>query len=178
MSKPRFSSKFIYVLAVCALLLGGCDFSSQSVPSGTVELDVMAPDFTLAAMSGQDVTLSDYRDQVVVVNFWATWCPPCLAEMPSMETLYQTLKDEGLVLLAVNVEPNGRRTVPGFLNRNPHSFPVLFDEDGVVQQRYGVFRFPESFVIRKDGTVDDRIIGAIDWAHPEVLTYFRSLLKG
>jgi peroxiredoxin len=95
-----------------------------------------------------------------------------------MEKLFQTLKEDGFVLLTINIEPNGRQTVPEFLAQNPHSFPVLFDVQGSVHKRYGVFKFPESFVIRKDGVIDDKVVGAIDWSHPEVIAYFRSLLKG
>ena len=178
MRNTLFLKRYLFVLAVVLLFLSACDSSRQQEAVGSVQLDTVAPDFTLADLSGDEITLSDYRGKVVIVNFWATWCPPCRAEMPSMERLFQALKDDGLVMLAVNIEPNGRQTVPGFLAKNPHTFPVLFDEQGVVQKRYGVFRFPESFVIRKDGTVDDRVIGAIDWAHPETLTYFRNLLKG
>lgn len=168
---------FIAVIGL-ALLLTACDSSPQKGAAPVVQPDAVAPDFSLADLSGNSVSLSDYRGKVVIVNFWASWCPPCLAEMPSMETLYRTLKDDGLVLLAVNTEANGRKTVAGFLERNPHTFPVLLDDEGAVQQLYGVFKLPESFVIRKDGTIDDKIIGAIDWAHPEVITYFRQLLEG
>lgn len=93
-----------------------------------------------------------------------------------MERLHRELGDEGLVLLAVNIEKDGRRTVAQFLSSTPHSFPVLLDEQEVVQKRYGVYKFPESFIIRKDGVIDDKVIGAIDWAEPRTVAYFRDLL--
>lgn len=93
-----------------------------------------------------------------------------------MERLHRELGDEGLVLLAVNIEKDGRRTVAQFLSSAPHSFPVLLDEQEVVQKRYGVYKFPESFIIRKDGVIDDKVIGAIDWAEPRTVAYFRDLL--
>ena len=95
-----------------------------------------------------------------------------------MEKLNNLLQGEDFVMLAINIEQNGRQTVPPFLAQTPHSFPVLYDDQGVVQKLYGVFKFPESFVIRKDGIIDDKVIGAIDWAHPETVTYFKNLLKG
>ena len=118
------------------------------------------------------------RGQVVLVNFWATWCPPCRAEMPSMEKLNETMAGEDFVMLAINVEENGRTVVPAFLEKTPHAFPILYDDQGVVQKLYGVYKFPESFVIRKDGIIDDKVIGAIDWAHPETIAYFKELAKG
>lgn len=95
-----------------------------------------------------------------------------------MDQLYRELADEGLVILAVNIEKDGRQSVPRFLAASPHKFPILIDEKEAVQKRYGVYKFPESFVIRKDGVIDDKVIGAIDWAHPQTIVYFRDLLKG
>ena len=178
MRKYKISRFFFGLLLVLPVFLAGCDSPSQQTSAASVELDAEAPDFTLRNVAGEAVSLSDYRGQVVLLNFWATWCPPCKAEMPSMETLYRMLKDEGLVFLAVNAEPNGPQVVPAFLEKNPHSFPILLDDEGLVQKLYGVYKFPETFIIRRDGTIDDRVIGAIDWAHPEAVAYFKTLLKG
>lgn len=95
-----------------------------------------------------------------------------------MEKLNEIMAGEDFVMLAINIEENGRTSVPQFLAQSPHAFPVLYDDQGVVQKRYGVYKFPESFVIRKDGIIDDKIIGAIDWAHPETIAYFKELVKG
>ena len=94
-----------------------------------------------------------------------------------MELLHRELAKEGLVMLAVNIEKEGRQSVPKFLATSAHTFPVLLDDQEVVQKRYGVYKFPESFVIRKDGVIDDKVIGAIDWAHPQTIAYFRDLLN-
>ena len=169
---------FFYILLASICCLSGCDSPSQMAPTASVELDAVAPDFTLSDLSGKAVSLSDYHGKVVLLNFWATWCPPCKAEMPSMESLYRQMKDDGLVILAVNIEPNGPETVTAFLKENPHTFPILYDDKASVQKLYGVYKFPETFVIRKDGTIDDRVIGAIDWAHPDAVEYFKMLLKG
>lgn len=137
-----------------------------------------APDFRLEDNRGNKVALSDLRGKVVMINFWATWCPPCRAEMPSMEKLNKAMTGEDFVMLAINIEENGRQSVAEFLKEAPHSFPVLYDDQGVVQKLYGVYKFPESFVVRKDGIIDDKVIGAIDWAHPETIAYFKELAKG
>ena len=94
-----------------------------------------------------------------------------------MESLYRELADEGLVMLAVNIEKDGRQTVAKFLTTSPHSFPILVDDKEEIQKRFGVYKFPESFVIRKNGIIEDKVIGAIDWAHPQTIAYFRDLLK-
>ena len=160
-----------------ALTLGGCSGETQAPSTaGPVVIGQPAPDFTLSDLNGRSYTLSQLRGKVVIVNFWATWCPPCRAEMPSMERLHRELSGEGLVMLAVNIEKDGRRTVTQFLSSNPHSFPILLDEQEVVQRRYGVYKFPESFIVRKDGVIDDKVIGAIDWAEPRTVAYFRDLL--
>ena len=169
----------VLVLVASSLYLGSA--SSPRSPAGLVKLvslgDV-APDFQLEDTQGNKISLSELRGKVVMVNFWATWCPPCRAEMPSMEKLNKTMADDDFVMLAINVEENGRSVVPAFLKKSPHDFTVLYDDQGVVQKLYGVYKFPESFVIRKDGVIDDKVIGAIDWAHPETIAYFKGLAKG
>jgi hypothetical protein len=95
-----------------------------------------------------------------------------------MDKLNAAMAGEDFVMLAINVEENGRSVVPDFLNKSPHTFSVLYDDEGVVQRLYGVYKFPESFVVRKDGIIDDKVIGAIDWAHPETIKYFKGLAKG
>lgn len=172
----RFVLLIFLFFAGFGMLTGCSDETSKAPPAGAVAVGQVAPDFTLSDLDGRSYTLSQLRGKVVIVNFWASWCPPCRAEMPSMERLHQELSGEGLVLLAVNVEKDGRRTVKQFLSANPHSFPVLLDDQETVQRSYGVNKFPESFVIRKDGVIDDKVIGAIDWAEPRTVAYFRDLL--
>lgn len=173
------------LMVVLLLLVGGSLYlgfagsqRSQFEPQNKAGEGDVAPDFTLQDTEGNRVSLADLRGKVVLVNFWATWCPPCRAEMPSMDTLNDAMAEEDFVMLAINIEENGRTVVPEFLAKNPHRFPVLYDDQGVVQKTYGVYKFPESFIVRKDGVIDDKIIGAIDWAHPETIAYLKSLAKG
>ena len=170
----------LVLLAVCgAIYLYTLDNQNPNYKSfKAVAPGNPAPDFQLEDNHGNLVSLSALRGKVVMVNFWATWCPPCRAEMPSMEKLHQAMAGEDFVMLAINVEENGRFTVADFLQKTPHSFPILYDEQGVVQKLYGVYKFPESFVITKDGMIDDKVIGAIDWAHPDTIAYFKGLTKG
>lgn len=168
----------VALLLLLSIVFSGCSEPPAQTPSGgPPAVGQVAPDFTLTGLDGKSYALAALRGKVVIVNFWATWCPPCRAEMPSMESLYRELADEGLVMLAVNIEKDGRQTVSKFLATSPHSFPILIDEKEAVQKSYGVYKFPESFVIRKNGIIDDKVIGAIDWAHPQTIAYFRDLLK-
>ncbi len=176
--------RLVLIVTLLLLVVGFFYFrpASSSRPSyesvKIAEIGDSAPDFQLEDTAGNKVTLAGLRGKVVLVNFWATWCPPCRAEMPSMEKLNDAMADEDFVMLAINVEENGRSVVPAFLEKNPHDFSVLYDDQGVVQEKYGVYQFPKSFVVRKDGVIDDKVVGAIDWAHPETIAYFKELTKG
>jgi len=173
------------ILAVVIVLVGASVYLVSSGGSRppreavkSVVAGELAPDFQLEDTSGKQVTLSELRGKVVLVNFWATWCPPCIAEMPSMERLNEIMAGDDFVMLAINTEENGRNIVPAFLQKRPHTFTVLYDDKGVVQKRYGVFKFPETFIIHKDGTVAEKIIGPLDWANPETVAYLKGLSKG
>ena len=161
------------------LLLTGCDNSTSEpqVSQGGL-VGNPAPDFTLTDMHGQEVALSQFRGKVVILNFWATWCPPCREEMPSMERLYRDYESKGLVMLAVNVEENGKKMVGQFLQKTPYSFPILLDSDSIAQNAYGVFRFPESFIIDRNGVVVEKIIGGRDWLSGPTFKVISFLLNG
>ena len=167
------------VLIAVIVLLGAAVYITTNLPTTTsVVAGEAAPDFQLEDTHGNPVSLSNLRGKVVLVNFWATWCPPCIEEMPSMERLNEIMSGDDFVMLAINTENNGRSTVPAFLKKTPYTFPILFDDKAVVQQSYGVYKFPESFVIRKDGTIDQKIVGPLDWSSSKTISYLKGLAKG
>jgi len=137
-----------------------------------------APDFVLPDMDGEQHALQDYRGKVVLLNFWATWCPPCRREMPALERLYQQLGAHGFVVLAVNQweDPDHVFAYTGELNVFP-SFPILFDPDSSVSERFGVKGLPTSLLLDQDGRVRYRAIGGRAFDHPEVLRTIRALLE-
>lgn len=149
----------------------------QAPPAVAVEGSAPAPDFTLRDLNGDVVTLSQFRGKVVFLNFWASWCPPCRAEMPSMERLNEVFADREFVMLAVNVE-QGRRPVEAFLEQHSHSFPVLLDPDAKAQGLYQVSRYPETFLIDTQGRVVEHFIGARDWSSVDFLKQIDALLPG
>ena len=136
----------------------------------------IAPDFALPDLSGQAVRLSAYRGRVVLVNLWATWCPPCRDEMPSMERLHQQLKDKGFVLLAVAEDDGGARVVKPFIEEMKVTFSVLVDPDGEVGRKYGVWGYPESFLVDREGRIVERVIGPRDWASAVQVARIEALL--
>ena len=137
-----------------------------------------APGFTLPGLDGNMVSLSDYRGHVVLVNVWATWCPPCVDEMPSMEKLYRELKGENFEILAVSIDALGKKAVAPFMKKYNLSFPALMDPDGTIKTLYQTTGVPESFIINQEGILIEKVIGPKDWATPPVVGFFRNLLQG
>lgn len=128
-----------------------------------------AIDFTLTDQYGNSHTLSDYQGKTIFLNFWATWCPPCRAEMPDIQKIYDSYKeneDDSLVILGVAGPGQGRETtkegVTGFLEENGYTYPVLMDESGQLFTSYGVYSLPTTFMIDKDGNVFGYISGQLD----------------
>ncbi len=118
-----------------------------------------APDMRLSTLDGEDVSLSDYRGKVVLLNFWATWCGPCREEMPLFEQAQLQYGTDNLVVLAVNVR-EGNGTVRSFVERFALTYPILMDERGSVAGRYRVRSFPTTYFIGRDGSVEGRRVGA------------------
>jgi cytochrome c biogenesis protein CcmG/thiol:disulfide interchange protein DsbE len=135
-----------------------------------------APNFTLPGLDGKMISLSDHRGHVVLVNIWATWCPPCVDEMPSMEKLYQQLKGENFEILAVSIDALGTKAVAPFMKKFNLSFPALLDPEGTIKTLYQTTGVPESFIINREGILVEKIIGPRNWADSEVLHYFRNLI--
>jgi len=136
-----------------------------------------APVFTFPGLDGKMVSLTDYKGKVVFLNIWATWCPPCKEEMPSMEKLYRQLKGEDFEILAVSIDASGPKAVGPFMKELGLSFPALLDTGGTIQNLYGTTGLPESFIIGKEGLIEEIVIGPKDWFTPEVVRFFRDLLQ-
>ncbi len=149
----------------------------KSVKQVRIEVGLPAPDFTFPGINGKMVSLSDYRGKVVPVNIWATWCPPCVDEMPSMEKLYQKLKGENFEILAVSINSLGLKAVAPFMKKHKLTFPALIDPERPIRISYKTTGVPESFIIDKDGILVKKIIGPLDWAHPEILRFFHDLIQ-
>jgi cytochrome c biogenesis protein CcmG/thiol:disulfide interchange protein DsbE len=142
-----------------------------------LQLGQPAPDFTFPDLDGRELSLSDYRGKVVLVNIWATWCPPCRDEMPSMQKLYEKFKGRGFEILAVSIDADGREAVAPFMEQMNLTFPALLDPNEKVRSLYAITGVPESFIIDKNGILVDRVIGPLDWASQKVFIFLENLLQ-
>ena len=119
-----------------------------------------APEFSLKSQTGETMSTLDYLGKPLVINLWASWCPPCRAEMPAMERIYQEYKDEGLEILAVNITTqDSKQEAVQFARDLGISFPILFDESGIVSQTYHLQALPTTFFIDEIGVIREVVIG-------------------
>ncbi|WP_083270699.1 peroxiredoxin family protein [Bacillus marinisedimentorum] len=147
---------------------GSTDSGNGETPSKEADGDVVgvavgnkAPDFELQTLEGESVKLSDYRGQKVLVNLWASWCPPCRAEMPDIQDLYEKYKDDGFVVLGVNLTSAEREnnTVQPFVEEFGLTFPILMDIRNEVGRTYQAISIPTSYFIDSEGIIHQKIIG-------------------
>jgi len=136
-----------------------------------------APNFTLPGLNGRPVQLRELRGKVVLLNFWATWCAPCLQEMPSMERLYQTFKQTSFVLLAVSMDRQGVEVAQPFAENLKLTFPILLDPTSEVARQYGVRGLPTTYLIDPDGLLIGAAVGARDWHRTEAKALIASLVR-
>ena len=137
----------------------------------------LAPDFSLRNLKGNYQSLDSFSGQVVVLNFWATWCVPCRVEMPSFEKLYRRYRSEGVTVLAVTLDKNSEQNIKSFVEEYELSFPVLLDEEGKVERLYPSMTIPFTYVIDRDGRIVARVDGAKNWESNETFEAIEYLLK-
>ena len=138
--------------------------------------DERPPSLKLKAYDGREISLDDYRDKVVFLNFWATWCPPCVEEMPSMRRLQARMSDDPrFAMLAVSTDDNWE-VVRKFFGSDAPPFPVLLDARGPLAKAYGTVKFPETYII-KGGRIVGFVEAGRDWDHWYAEAYLRSLLR-
>ena len=163
-------------MAALIMLASACDRGTRPEVLGKV-----APDFTIQD-SGRSVSLHDFRGKVVVLNFWATWCPPCIEEMPSLVQMQKKMQDKGITVLAVSVDDDAN-DYHKFLK--DHSIDLLTvreagqkTDKGVfapVSQQYGTIKVPETYIIDRNGVIRRKFIGPVDWSQTEIVEYLSRL---
>lgn len=157
------------VLAVLGFLV------FDSIRERVAKVGDSAPAFKVTTASGKSVTHKEFGGRVLLLNFWASWCPPCKEETPSMNQMAQTLGPKGLVVLGISVdekEPAYRQ----FLASERVAFETALDPTSAISADYGTFKYPETYVIGRDGKVLRKFIGPRDWSSPELLKEIESLL--
>ncbi len=150
------------------LALSGCYSGSRPPRIGSA-----APDFTVRD-SDRTVMLSQLKGQVVVLNFWATWCPACIEEMPSLVQMQQRIKSKGVTVLAVSVDVD-ENSYKRFLKDHNVNLLSVRDGDQKSNGLYGTFKFPETYIIDRNGIIRRKFIGAVDWTEPEVIDFLGKL---
>ncbi len=134
--------------------------TSNGAPPPSPRQGFSAPDFTLETLDGGQITLSDLRGQVVLINFWATWCPPCRAEMPALERVYRSFKPMGLEVLAVNLtDQDDEVAVSRFIQELGLTFPILLDRRGEASKRYLLRGLPSTFFVDRQGVIRSVVVG-------------------
>ena len=149
-------------------------FSTAGLP--LLSSPISARDFSLTALTGENVRLEELRGRVVILYFWASWCGPCRAGMPSLDALYNKYREQGLKVLAVN-QREEQTAVLNFINDNGYTFSVLMDRDGAVGAAYGVRALPTIFIVDQEGRIIVRRVGGFDWTNPRIHAALEKLLE-
>lgn len=151
--RTRWLTMAVVALATL-VILAGCSSGVQTAP----EVGKKAPDFTLQTLDGSEARLRDFSGHPIVLNFWATWCPPCTQEMPTLQRIHEKMADSGVVVVGVNVG-DSPATVKAFVEKVGVEFPILLDPMGKIASKYRVRGLPSTFWIDKSGVIKDITVG-------------------
>jgi thiol-disulfide isomerase/thioredoxin len=172
----------LLIVVAAAFLFSACSDSRRGIYPGEI-----APDITGIDLAGQPIALHQVAGKVVLVNFWATWCAPCMAELPALEQLYQRLHDQGFTIVGIAVDDT-LENIKEAVQKNGITYPVLLDEKGKSKRLFELKGFPESFVLDSkkqvmiitdpgDGTPVTKIIGPREWSQNRAMQMFKGLLQ-
>ncbi len=154
------------IAGIAALALNGC--------AGGARPGERAPDFKVRTEQGQTRTLASYRGRVLVLNFWASWCPPCIEETRSLERLHHALRGQPVSILAIS-QDQSRQAYRNFLRTEKVNFTTARDPGARIPHRYGTVKIPETYIIAPDGRVARKIVSAYDWSNPKMIRYLINL---
>ncbi len=168
--------KIAIAVIVLSVVAAGLVLLTSGRQPKLVRVGDASPDFRLQGLDGRSVSLSELRGKVVMVHFWATWCPPCVEEIPSIDRLSRSLPGDDFEVLAVSVDEGAGDAVRSFLQRNGLSLPVLLNPDRSVAGRYGTFKFPETYLVDRSGIVRYKVIGAANWDNPDAIRTIKALI--
>ena len=165
------------ILAVTlAVLFAGFLYTIRnSFEQRIIEKGDSAPSFAITTDSGKKITRSDFGGKLLVLNFWATWCPPCIEELPSLSDFASSVKDSGIVVLAVSIDKN-EKVYRQFLQRNRVGFETARDPEANIAADYGTFKWPETYVINSDGKVLEKYISNRNWTDPTLMASIKAML--
>jgi peroxiredoxin len=176
------------LIALTALFIGGYLVMNRDRTQGNMANDDnkdnkiitsgdLAPDFLLHKLDGGAVSLANLRGKVVMVHFWATWCPPCVEEIPTLDKLNRSLMGKDFLMLAVNEDEDGAGNVAAFIQHNRLNIPVLPDPGSNVARLYGTYKLPETYIVDREGRVRYKAIGPRDWTDPANLQIVQNIIE-
>jgi len=165
----------ILVLTLAVLFAGFLYTIRHSFEQRIIEKGDSAPSFAVTTDSGKRITTSDFGGKLLVLNFWATWCPPCIEEMPSLSQFASKVKDSGIVVLAVSIDKN-EKAYKQFLQQNRVGFETARDPEADIAADYGTFKWPETYVINADGRVLEKYVSNRNWTDPSLMASIKAML--
>ena len=169
---PKTTNILRVLLVVCAAALVGV--VGWSLRDTAPKEGSAAPQFTIRTDSGKQVSPESFGGKVLVLNFWASWCVPCVQEIPSLDAMQRRFAKSGLVVVAVSIDKNAKK-YHAFLGRIPVSFETALDSSASISERYGTFQYPETYII-KDGKILRKFPAAEDWTSDNLTQYIQSVL--
>jgi len=176
------ASRVFFLLACASLPAGTAPAAGKEDPARVLDLikpnrQQQAKDFNVAALEGGKLRLVDLRGKVVLLNLWATWCPPCKEEMPAMERLWQRYKGQGLVVIALSMDASGSKVVKPFIEQAKYTYRVGLDPKMEIAELYGARSVPSTFIIDRNGALRAIALGPREWDGQASFAYFDALLK-
>jgi len=173
----KLKSLILIAIFIAAIALILFSVKRDETPTTKVIVGLNAPEFLLSDPSGKTYTLSELKGSVVFINFWATWCPPCAEELPSIQNLYNGFKDKKEFRMVTILYKDDYNKAMAYLKQNNYTLPVLIDRDGKSAKAYGVTGVPETYIVDKQGVLREKVIGPADWNSTQADSLISNLLK-
>lgn len=165
------------ILSAAVLMIAGCNKKEEAAGVSQVRENKPAPGITVNSLTNVPLKLSALKGKVVLLNFWATWCPPCREEIPSMMKLNSAMAGKPFQMVAVSIDEGGVPEIESFFKTSGYSLPAYTDPGGEAVKAYGITGVPESFVIDKNGNLVKKVIGPLAWDSPETISFLEALMK-
>ena len=171
--------RIFFLITMCVFLtLTACSKSDTQKNGAVAKEKSPAPDISIVSITnGSTLKLSDLKGKVVLLNFWATWCPPCREEIPSMMKLNSFMAGKPFQMVTISIDEGGKPTIDSFFKETGLFLPTYLDASGTSSKSYGITGVPESFIIDKQGVLVKKIIGGLSWDSPETVAFIEGLMK-
>ena len=175
-AKPAFKSERVLHLLILFSIAALGLVIAESLRDKVVQAGGTAPDFSIRTETGLNLTRQNFGGKVLILNFWATWCPPCIEETPGLNALAKEYGPKGVVVLGVSIDRNEQK-YKKFLQRFGIQFPMTRDADHKLADTYGTYQFPETYIIDRNGKVVQKVISNTNWNGPEIKAFLDNLLR-